>query len=352
MGEPLSQILIVSDTEENRRLITTGLEPEGYELTLAESAPRGIKSLVEESFDLVLFEVSSSGTGGYNDLAEITAHSTLLRIPVMALLPSADAGEIPRCINMGADDCLVKPIDSATLREHVSASLEKKKQRAQEREYLRTVEAEKRRYDRLLDMVFPPSIAEELKTTNTVQPRRFDNVAILFADVVDFTAYCSQRGPDEVLANLQEMVVACEAVAAKHNLQKVKTIGDCFMAAAGLLKLVENPVLESVRCGLEMISLVRMLSAGWTLRVGVHIGSVITGMVGYRQYLYDVFGDTVNTAAHIESFGKPGAVNLSPEAWAHVASMFQTHSAGFVNLKTKGQIEIYCITPEAAAASQ
>jgi len=345
MEGPRYRVLIADDSEEDRNLIAAKLRSEGYALTIAENGDQALKLLLDGPHDLLLLRAGMSETSGRDVLKAMAADPSLRDVPVVMVLAPDNISDIPDYIRMGADDYLLLPIDSTLLLARVAVNLEKERHRDEERDYVRAMEADRRRYDRLFDAVFPASIAEELKTTNKVQPRRFENVALLFADVVGFTAYCSQRSPDEVLENLQEMVVACEAVAAKHNLQKLKTIGDCFMAAAGLLKPVENPVLESVRCGLEMISLVRMLSAGWTLRVGIHIGSVITGMVGYRQYLYDVFGDTVNTAAHIQSYGTVGAVNLSPEAWACVSSMFDGHSAGFVNLKTKGQIEIFYVLP-------
>ncbi len=346
MTEEQARILIVDDVEINRRLIAAGLEREGYDLSFAENGRQALELLFECPFDLVLLDIMMPEVTGFDVLEVIMSNATLRSVPVVVVSALDDVKSISRCVRLGADDYLTKPIDLTLLRSRVSASLDKKRARDQASEYVRSIENERRRYDRLLSTVFPPQIASELKETNEVKPRAFDNVAILFADVAGFTSYCAQRGPDEVLTNLQEMVVACEAVAAKHHLQKIKTIGDCFMAAAGLLRPIPNPVLESVRCGLEMISLVRLLDAGWRLRVGIHVGSVMTGLVGYRQYLYDVFGDAVNTAAHVESMGVPGTVTLSSDAWKMVSSEFTCSSSSIVNLKTRGEMEIFSIMPE------
>src|SRR4029077_2861591 len=134
----------------------------------------------------------------------------------------------------------------------VGACLEKKRLRDREIEHLRQIEAERERADTLLHVILPAQIVQELKATNEVKPRRFDNVAILFSDIVGFTPYCDKRQPEEVVANLQELVVAFEDVAFDHKLLKIKTIGDAFMAACGLLDPVDNPVLNMVHCGVKM----------------------------------------------------------------------------------------------------
>ena len=119
----------------------------------------------------------------------------------------------------------------------------------------------------------------------------------------------------EVIPSLQRLVEAYEDLVLRFNLEKIKTIGDAFMATAGLLKPLENPVLSCVECGLKMIEVAQDLPAKWNVRVGIHAGPVMAGVLGQRQYLFDLWGDTVNTAARIESNGVAGAVNLSREAW-------------------------------------
>jgi class 3 adenylate cyclase len=113
------------------------------------------------------------------------------------------------------------------------------------------------------------------------------------------------------------------------------------MAAAGLLRPVEAPVEACVRAGLEMVAASRALATGWDVRVGVHVGPVVAGVLGQRQYLFDLFGDTVNTAARIESSGVPGNVTLSAAAWDEVAAGAQADSLGIVEIKGKGPLELF-----------
>src|SRR5688500_4552073 len=116
-------------------------------------------------------------------------------------------------------------------------------------------------------------------------------------------------------------------------MQKIKTIGDTFMATAGLLRPVENPVLTCVRCGLDMVTAAGRLPAKWQVRVGILVGPVVAGVVGHRQYLFDLWGDAVNTAARVESHGADGAVNLSRDAWLQVAGQVHGESLGLVPVK-------------------
>jgi len=142
------------------------------------------------------------------------------------------------------------------------------------------------------------------------------------------------------IAYLQELVDAYEELALRYELQKIKTIGDAFMATGGLLKPVPNPVLSAVQRGLEIVTIARRMPARWDVRVGIHAGPVMAGVVGHRQYLFDVFGDTANTAARVESHGVPGAVTVSASAWQAVAERCRGESLGMVHVKGKGGMEI------------
>src|SRR5262249_8701783 len=154
-----------------------------------------------------------------------------------------EVDSVVRCIQMGADDYLPRPFNPVLLRARIRACLEKKRLRDREARYLEQIEREQRRSDELLHVILPDQVVKELKATNGVRPRRYDEVAVLFADIVGFTPYCDRHCPEEVVSHLQRLVEAWEDSALRHQVQKIKTIGDAFMAASGLLHRVENPVL-------------------------------------------------------------------------------------------------------------
>ena len=179
-----------------------------------------------------------------------------------------------------------------------------------------------------------------MKTTGEVEPRRFDNVAVLFCDLVGFTAYCDQHPPEEVVAQLQSLVEEFETIITEHGMEKIKTIGDAFMATAGLLVPNDSPVLACVRCGLDMETTTRRLNADWDVSVGIHCGPVVGGIVGHRQFLFDIWGDTVNVAARMSDHGRAGTITMTHEAWLQVQERCHGKSLGFAEVKGKGQVEL------------
>jgi class 3 adenylate cyclase len=190
-------------------------------------------------------------------------------------------------------------------------------------------------------VILPAEAVRELKATNRVQPRRHEAVAVLFADIVGFTPFCGAHPPEFVVRHLQGLIETWEEIAVRHQVEKIKTIGDAFMAASGLLgRPDQHPVLHAVRCGLEMIRATQALPVGWDLRVGIHFGPVVAGVIGRRQYAFDLWGDTVNTAARMESHGVPGHVVLSGAAWEPVAACCRGTSRGQLAVKGKGEMEM------------
>ena len=192
--------------------------------------------------------------------------------------------------------------------------------------------------DKLLHCLLPEAAADEIKKKNRVIPRRYENVAVLFADVVDFTSYCDKHEPEDVVSRLDALFVLFEPVTEAHGLEKIKTVGDAFMAAAGLLKQTDDTLAASVRCGLELAAISQQLE--WEMRVGVHVGPVVAGIVGQERYQFDIWGDTVNVAARIAGMGKPGRVTLTNDVWRRIADRFDGEILGQLEVAGKGALSL------------
>jgi class 3 adenylate cyclase len=159
-------------------------------------------------------------------------------------------------------------------------------------------------------------------THQGVGPQPFEKAAVVFADLKDFTPYSQHHSPRQVVDALSELFAEWDAIAVKHDVQKIKTIGDAFMGVAGVLTPADNPVRNCVACGLAFLNADAVRRIGLDIRVGISVGKVVSGLLGRGQFLYDLWGEAVNTAARMESHGKPGHVNLSELTYREVQSEF------------------------------
>ncbi len=332
-------VLIVDDVAENRDLLARRVRREGCDVRTACNGEEALAILDRGGIDLVLLDIMMPVVNGYEVLERMKADTALRHVPVIVISATDELSSVVKCLEMGANDYLSKPFNSVILKARMAACLLQKRLRDQEVQYRQQLEAEKTRADGLLHALFPHPVVQELKATNAFRPRRYQDVAVLLCDIVGFTSYCDRRPPEEVVPYLQRLIETFEELAARHGLEKIKTIGDAFMATAGLLTSVENPVLRCVQCGQEMIAAAHDLSPHWEVRVGIHFGPVVAGVVGSRQYCFDIWGDTVNTAARVESHGTPGAVNISGAAWQQIAHRARGESR-MIEVKGKGPLEI------------
>ena len=142
------------------------------------------------------------------------------------------------------------------------------------------------------------------------------------------------------MSRLDALFVIFERITARHGLEKIKTIGDGFMAAGGLLQELEDPIGSAVRCGLEMTSTLIEAQLGWEVRVGVHSGPVVAGVVGQERYQFDIWGDTVNVAARMSAKSIPGSVAVTNDIWGHVSHDFDGEALGEMEVKGKGAISV------------
>jgi adenylate cyclase len=338
-----ASLLVVDDNEPNRDMLKRRLERLGYNVSCAENGRDALEKIQAESFDLVLLDIIMPVMDGFEVLDRLKAEPALNEIPVIVLSASDELDHVVTGIQKGAKDYLTKPFNPVLLQARIGSCLERKRLHDQQVSYLRQIQAEKERSDELLHVILPREIASELKETQMVKPRRFEKVATLFCDVVGFTAYSDRHSPEEILAHLQTLVEAFEELCVQHNLEKIKTIGDAFLATAGLLVPLGNPALNCVACGLDMVAVTEKLDPGWQVRVGVHAGPVIAGVVGHRKYQYDIWGDAVNTASRMQTAARAGSVCVNRETWDLIAEYCSGVSLGPIKVKGKGEQELFLV---------
>jgi class 3 adenylate cyclase len=199
----------------------------------------------------------------------------------------------------------------------------------------------------LLHNILPIDIAEELSVTGNARPARHESVTILFSDFSGFTQAVSAMPAARLVAELDEIFVAFDDITDECGVEKIKTIGDAYMAAAGIPKACSDHAQRCVRAGLRMAAFLenrnRTATFKWLLRVGIHSGPVVAGVVGKRKYAFDIWGNTVNIASRMESSGEIGRVNISAYTYDLVRQEFECEYRGKLDAKGKGNIDMYFV---------
>lgn len=206
---------------------------------------------------------------------------------------------------------------------------------------------ERERAESLLLNVLPTEIAAELKTTGETVPRRYESISVLFADTVGFTPMSASMEPEEVVAKLNEVFTHFDSLAEAHGVEKIRTIGDSYMAAAGVPAPRADHAEALASMALSMMDYAK--SSPLRFRIGIHSGPVVAGVIGTRKFQYDIWGDTVNTASRMESHGEPGRIQISESTRHLIADVFVTIPQGTIEIKGKGLLQTWWL--EAAEAS-
>jgi len=243
------KILIIDDDPFNVDFLEQELADLGYTTASAQNGAQGLDLVLQVQPDLVLLDIMMPVMDGFTVLARLKSDTQTRSIPVVIISALGDMHSITKGIEMGAEDFLPKPFDPVLLRARLANGLQKRSWQLQEQRYLRQIEESRQRIDDLLHVILPGPVVRELIEQNQVLPRKFTGVAVLFVDIVQFTPYTEAHPVEDVITNLQTLVVAYEEMALTWRLQKIKTIGDSFMAAGGLLESLENPVMSCVSCG-------------------------------------------------------------------------------------------------------
>ena len=316
MATDLPGILIVDDNEDNRYTLQLLLETDGHErISSAASGNEAIALIEKEKFSLVLLDLMMPDLNGDEVLRLIKSDPDKRDIPVVMISADTDAEKISQCIELGADDYLPKPFNPSILRARIGAALRRHSLRALENEYLGKIENEKRHSETLLRNILPAEIATRLRNGESNIADHFDDATVIFADVVGFGKITARMKAFEIVACLNQVFSEFDKLAEDAGIEKIKTIGDNYMAVCGLPTPRPNHARLAAKFGLDMIGatarLRSRLPVPFTIRVGLHSGPVMAGVIGTRKFAYDVWGDTVNIAARMEAAGAPNRVLAS-----------------------------------------
>jgi len=331
-----SRILVVEDARANIEMLVALLRQKGYQLNVATNGRAALEALQRVRPDLILLDVLMPEMDGFETCRRIKQTPAWRDIPVIFLTAKSETNDIVRGFELGAVDYLAKPFNAHELLARVHTHL--------------TLDRLNRENQRLLLNVLPGPIADRLRRVPGIIADRFEDVSVLFADIVGFTPLSTRLSAVQLVELLNRVFSAFDELAAQHGLEKIKTIGDAYMVAGGLPEPHPDHLAAMARMALAMLANVRQRTAelgGLDLRLGMHVGTVVAGVIGMRKFSYDIWGDTVNTASRLELHGTPGRVHVSDAVHARLKDRFTFVPRGTVDLKGRGPMDTYFLEPPA-----
>jgi len=369
-------ILIVDDTPENIAILSGLLT--NFKKKVASSGEKALELVRNGNLpDLILLDIEMPGLDGFEVCRQLKQDPETQKIPVIFLTGNMDKKITVEGFKLGACDFMTKPFDSDELMMRIKTQLELSDSRERLEGLVnqmeissgllknsseeigrqkKALEEERIKADSLLLNMLPEIVAKELKEKGSVTPRQYPIATVLFADLARFTKVSKGLSPKDLVDELSYLFVGFDQIVKKNNMEKIKTLGDGYMAAGGIpIQNGSNPT-EAVHAGLEMVKFVQKRSEenlktgrpAWELRVGIHTGELIAGVIGNNKFTYDIWGATVNIASRMESAGEPGKVNISGITYQLVKDKFVCSLRGKIDVKNMGKMDMYFVEDVAA----
>jgi class 3 adenylate cyclase/CheY-like chemotaxis protein len=343
-------VLVVDDNEMNRDLLSKRLQRQGYAIAMAENGRQALDQVRAHSFDLILLDIMMPEINGYEVLQTLKADVDLRHIPVIMISALDDIDSVVRCIEMGAEDYLFKPFNPVLLKARIGACLEKKRLRDQEQAFIKKLQEEQEKSERLLLNILPKPIADQLKQGQHTIADNFTDVTVLFADLVNFTELSARLSPIELVEMLNTIFSAFDQLAEQYTLEKIKTIGDAYLVVGGLPIPRPDHTEAIAEMALDMQKAIASLTfpklcfdQPLSMRIGINTGPVGAGVIGTTKFTYDLWGDTVNTASRMESLGISGTIQVTAATYERLKDKYRFQERGTLEVKGKGEMVTYLL---------
>ena len=336
---------MVDDDESMRALLMQQLRRDGHDSVGAAGGEETLRLLRRSDFDLVLLDLHMPVMDGTQVLRRIINDSRLRDTAVIMVSSAAEQDGAMRCIEAGAIDYLLKPVKPVLLRARLTSTLARKRWRDADKHYRERLEVEKRKSDSLLLNILPRETVMRLSAGEDVIADAFDDVTVLFTDFVGFTRFAGSLTPRQVVEALNRVFSAFDSLVLRFNVEKIKMIGDAYMAVAGL----PAPRLDHAEAIADLaLAMQRTLSelnptlvAPLQMRIGIASGPVVSGVIGTHKFAFDVWGHTVNMASRHESYCEPGCIHVATETADRLREKFVLESRGIMHIRGRGEVETF-----------
>ena len=366
-------VLYVDDEENNLNSFRAALR-RNYNIYTALSGEEGIEILSKTDIHVIVTDQRMPHMTGVQFLQHIPDAQDNIKIiltgfsDMESIIEAINTGKVYRYITKPWDKDELKitidnAIETVMLRrdkKHLIQELQEHNEQLEEKVRLRTQEIEKQKQiievakaqsDSLLLNILPAEIADELKQFGKSYARKHEQVSVLFADIKGFTSIAENLTPVKLVTQLDEVFGAFDNIIAKYGMEKIKTIGDAYMCASGLPLADNENAIKSVKAALDMQQFIKEFGAAnkiqnlpvFEIRVGIHTGPLVAGVVGSKKFAYDIWGDAVNLASQMEQHSEVGKVNISGETYSLVKDTFNCIHRGKIEAKSKGQVDMYFV---------
>jgi adenylate cyclase len=337
-----ARVLVVDDHPQMRALLSRLLKRYGHEPELATCGAEALARLARGGIDLVLLDLFMPDIDGREVLRLIKADPAIRQTPVVIVSGVDDTPVVAACIAEGADDYLTKPFNGILLAARIESSLAKKRLDDLQRKYVAELEMEDAKNHRLIASILPAPIALRLKEGERTIAEPVNDVTVLFADLVGFTRLSLELAPDDLIQLLSSLFSVFDRLSAEHGVEKIKTIGDAYLAVGGLSSPSDDHTMRVARLATAMRDAVRGIGdTSLRLRIGIHAGPTIAGVLGTDKLFFDLWGATVNLASRLESHGEPDRIQVSAEVKERLAGHYELTPRGMIDLKGIGPIETW-----------
>jgi class 3 adenylate cyclase/CheY-like chemotaxis protein len=333
-------ILIVDDEETQQLFMRRVMEKEGYQVIEASQGQACLELCQQHSPDIILLDAMMPVMDGFECCLQLKSNPATQQIPVLMITALDDKKSVNRAFDVGATDYVTKPIHWAVLIQRVRRLIE------QSRLYKQLVESQAKTENLLLN-ILPKPIAKRLQDGESKIADRFDNVSVLFADIVGFTSLAARISPEQLIDTLNSVFSKFDRLTEQYQLEKIKTLGDGYMVALGLPipnhHGVDLIVKMAIAMQAAMTKLNRQMKFSLALRIGIHTGPVIAGVIGIKKFTYDLWGDTVNIASRMEQHGIPNCIQITEATYRQLSDRHGFEERGAIDIKGKGKMKTYLL---------
>ena len=350
---------MVDDTPDNVRLLSAMLTEAGYQVRKALNANRALSTVEASPPDLILLDIMMPDMDGYQVCQQLKAQEQTRDIPVIFISALDDVLDKVKAFEIGGVDYIAKPFQQqevlARVRNHlivgqqqrqISEQNERLKREIKDRENIElALRIAQQKSERLLLNILPRPIVARLKEIDGPIAEHFEEVTVLFADIVGFTSFASSMSPLKLVGLLNRIFSQFDQLVEKHDLEKIKTIGDAYMVVGGLPVPREDHASAVADMALDMIRAIASVkveaSEPLQMRIGMHIGPVVAGTIGTKKFSYDLWGDTVNVASRMESLGEAGKIQATAALYDRLKDKYIFAERGQISVKGKGEMITY-----------